>query len=72
MAARMPCCEELQRIGMSSVAWKVKHARLGKLTRIKPRCSYYVGGSSVVEPLEYVQQENGKTVFAIEIDCSGR
>ena len=57
---------------MSSVAWKVKHARLGKLTRIKPRCSYYVGGSSVVEPLEYVQQENGKTVFAIKIDCSGR
>ena len=59
-------------MGMSSVAWKVKHARVGKLTRIKPRCSYYIGGSSVEESLEYVQQENGKTVFVVKIDCSIR
>lgn len=68
----MPRCEELQNMGMSSVAWKVKHAGVGKLTRIKPRRSYYAGGSAVDAPLEYVQQENGKTVFMIKIDCSGR
>lgn len=31
----MPCPEELQKIGMGSVTWKVKHTRVEMLSRVK-------------------------------------